>query len=460
LPEFVVTDSEVNALRQKILELVVGYYRAAHTPAPFVPGESRVHYAGRVYDERELMAAVEAVLDFWLTDGPRAEAFEDALTRFLGLRHAVVVNSGSSANLIAMTALRSRRLERPLEPGGEVITPAVGFPTTVAPIVQNGLVPVFVDCQLGTYNLDPEQLEPALSERTRAIFLAHTLGNPVEMGPVMEFARAHNLYVVEDTCDALGSTYDGRMVGTFGDLATLSFYPAHHITTGEGGAVLTDDPQLARIAQSVRNWGRDCRCRHDSPPEGACGRRFEWRIPGLDTPYDHRYLYTEIGYNLKMTDVQAAIGLAQLDKLPDFIVARKRNFARLYEGLKRYEQFLILPVWNGRADPSWFVFPITVRPGVPFTRRDLTTFLEERNVETRLLFAGNIVRQPGYRHIKHRTVGDLPNSDLVLRSTFFVGVYPGLDGARVAYMLEVFAEFFDRFLRSCRPRTRNLKRET
>ena len=436
------TNSEANALRQRILDLVGEYTRTTHVPRPFVPGQTRVHYASRVYDERELTAAVEAVLDFWLTAGPQAAAFEDGLARFLGLRHALAVNSGSSANLVAVTVLCSRRLERPLEPGDEVITPAVGFPTTVAPIVQNGLVPVFVDCELGTYNLDLGQLEPGLSERTRAILLAHTLGNPVEMEPVLEFARTHALYVIEDTCDALGTTYDGHKVGTFGDLATLSFYPAHHITTGEGGAVVTDDPQLARIAQSVRDWGRDCRCRYDSPPTGACGRRFEWEIPGLDEPYDHRYLYVEVGYNLKMTDVQAAIGLAQLDKLPDFVTARKHNFTRLYEGLKPYEEFLVLPAWSKRADPSWFAFPITVRPGAPFSRRDLVTFLEEQNIETRLLFAGNIVRQPGYRHIEHRTVGDLPNSDLVLRSTFFVGVYPGLDDARIAYMLDTFADFF------------------
>ncbi len=433
-------------LLEQIRALVTAYYRQAHTPVAFVPGESRVNYAGRVYDERELIAAVEAVLDFWLTAGPRAADFEGELARFLGLRHALAVNSGSSANLVAVTALCSRRLERPLEPGDEVITPAMGFPTTVAPIVQNGLVPVFVDCELGTYNLDPEQLETALSERSRALLLAHTLGNPVEMWPVMDFARAHGLYVIEDTCDALGTAYDGKMAGTFGDLATLSFYPAHHITTGEGGAVVTDDPQLARIAQSVRDWGRDCRCRHDSPPSGACGRRFEWRIPGLDEPYDHRYLFTEIGYNLKMTDVQAAIGLTQLEKLPDFVAARKRNFARLYEGLKPYEEFIVLPAWSERAEPSWFAFPITVRPGAPFSRRDLVNFLEERQIETRYLFAGNIARQPGYWHIAHRAVGALPNSDLVLRATFFVGVYPGLDDARIAYMLETFADFFRSFV--------------
>ncbi len=435
------SDSKADALREQILDLVGEYYRAAHASRPFVPGQTRVQYASRVYDERELISAAEAVLDFWLTTGPKAAAFEKGVARFLNLRHTLTVNSGSSANLVAMTALCSRRLERPLEPGDEVITSAMGFPTTVAPIVQNQLVSVFVDCELGSYNLDPGQLEPALSERTRAIFVAHTLANPVEMKPVIEFARAHNLYVIEDTCDALGTTYDGQMAGTFGDLGTLSFYPAHHITTGEGGAVVTNNSTLARIAQSIRDWGRDCQCSYDSPSTGACGRRFEWKIPGLDEPYDHRYLYAEVGYNLKMTDVQAAIGLAQLDKLSDFVAARKRNFAHIYDGLKPYEEFLILPTWSERADPAWFAFPITVRPGAPFTRRDLVTFLEERNIETRLLFAGNVVRQPGYRHIVHRSVGDLPNSDLVLRATFFIGVYPGLDRARIDYMLQAFADF-------------------
>ncbi len=435
------SDSKADALREQILDLVGEYYRAAHASRPFVPGQTRVQYASRVYDERELISAAEAVLDFWLTTGPKAAAFEKGVARFLNLRHTLTVNSGSSANLVAMTALCSRRLERPLEPGDEVITSAMGFPTTVAPIVQNQLVSVFVDCELGSYNLDPGQLEPALSERTRAIFVAHTLANPVEMKPVIEFARAHNLYVIEDTCDALGTTYDGQMAGTFGELGTLSFYPAHHITTGEGGAVVTNNSTLARIAQSIRDWGRDCQCSYDSPSTGACGRRFEWKIPGLDEPYDHRYLYAEVGYNLKMTDVQAAIGLAQLDKLSDFVAARKRNFAHIYDGLKPYEEFLILPTWSERADPAWFAFPITVRPGAPFTRRDLVTFLEERNIETRLLFAGNVVRQPGYRHIVHRSVGDLPNSDLVLRATFFIGVYPGLDRARIDYMLQAFADF-------------------
>ena len=430
------------ALRRQILSQVAEYYRQAHANRPFEPGETRVHYAGRVYDEQELTAAVNAVLDFWLTVGPRTEAFEDQLASFLGLGRALAVNSGSSANLLAMSALRSRRLERPLQPGDEIITAAMGFPTTTAPIVQNQLIPVFVDCQLGTYNIDTDQLDRALSDRTRAIFVAHMLGNPVDMEPLMAFARDHGLYVIEDTCEALGSTYDGEMLGTFGHLATFSFYPSHHMTTGEGGAVVTDNTRLARIACSLRDWGRDCRCSHDSPPEGACGNRFDWQIPELDEPYDHRYLYVEIGYNMKMTDVQAAIGLAQLEKLPGFIEDRKHNFRRLYQGLKPYEKFLLLPSWSERADPAWFALPLTLRADVPFTRRDLLSFLEDRNIETRLLLAGNLVRQPGYREIDHRTVGDLPNADRILRSSFFVGVYPGLDENRIAYMLQAFEDFF------------------
>ena len=431
-------------LRRQILREVAEYYEQAHADRPFVPGETRIHYAGRVYDEEELVAAVDAALDFWLTVGPRTEAFEDQLGDFLGLNRTLAVNSGSSANLLAVSALRSRRLERPLEPGDEVITAAMGFPTTTAPIVQNELVPVFVDCQLGSYNIDTDQLGLALSDRTRAVFVAHMLGNPVDMDPLMDFAEAHELYVIEDTCEALGSTYNGRRLGSFGDLSTFSFYPSHHMTTGEGGAVATDSPRLARIACSLRDWGRDCQCTHDSPPEGACGNRFAWEIPGLDEPYDHRYLYVEVGYNMKMTDVQAAIGLAQLEKLPSFVEARKRNFRKLYEGLKPYEDFLLLPSYNKGADPAWFALPLTLRQEVPFTRRDLIAFLEERNIETRLLLAGNLVRQPGYRDINYRKVGDLPNADRILRSSFFIGVYPGLDDARIAYVLEAFSDFFHR----------------
>jgi len=432
------------ALRRQILLQVGAYYRQAHANEEFVPGESRVHYAGRVYDEEELVAAVDAALDFWLTVGPRTESFEEKLADFLGLRRALTVNSGSSANLLAVSTLRSQRLERPLEPGDEVITAAMGFPTTTAPIVQNDLVPVFVDCQLGSYNIDTEQLRRALSDRTRAIFLAHMLGNPVEMNRVMAFAKEHDLYVIEDACEALGSSYDGQLVGTFGDMSTFSFYPSHHITTGEGGALATNSSRLARIACSLRDWGRDCQCTHDSPPEGACGNRFEWQIPGLDEPYDHRYLYVEIGYNMKMTDIQAAIGLAQLGKLPGFVEERKQNFKALYQGLRAHEEFLLLPTWSRRADPAWFALPLTLRRDVPFTRRDIITHLEGRNIETRLLLAGNLVRQPGYRTIRHRTVGDLPNADRILGSSFFIGVYPGLDDTQIAHVLQAFDDFFDR----------------
>jgi len=318
----------------------------------------------------------------------------------------------------------------------------MGFATTVAPIVQNQLVPVFVDCELGTYNIDVSQLEAALSDRTRAIFFAHAMGNPADMESLLSFAEANNLYMIEDACDALGSTYAGKQAGSFGDLSTVSFYAAHHITTGEGGAVFTSDPLFTRICRSLRDWGRDCGCTHASPPEGECGHRFEWKIPGLDESYDHRYLFIEVGYNMKMMDVQAAIGLVQLERLPDFVAARKQNFARLYAALRPYEEYLILPRWSQRADPSWFAFPITVRATAPFTRRELIDWLESRNIETRLLFAGNIVRQPGYSHIQHRSIGNLPNSDTVLKSSFFIGVYPGLDDTRLQYMIAAFTDFF------------------
>jgi len=432
------------SLREQILTLVAEYYRREHAGQGFVPGESRVHYAGRVYDEAELQAAVDAALDFWLTVGPRTEAFERKLASFVGVRRALAVNSGSSANLLAVSALRSKQMQQPLEPGDEVITAAMGFPTTTAPIVQNGLVPVFVDCEMGTYNLDTSQLDRALSDRTRAIFVAHMLGNPADMATLMAFAEEHGLWVIEDTCEALGSTYQGQMLGTFGDLSTFSFYPSHHMTTGEGGAVATNSAPVEGVIRSLRDWGRDCHCTHESPPEGACGRRFSWRIPGLDEPYDHRYLYVEIGYNMKMTDIQAAIGLEQIEKLPHFIQARKNNFADLYAGLKPFEEFILLPTWSDEADPAWFALPLTVQSDAPFTRRELVTFLEEKNVETRLLLAGNLVRQPGYRDIKHRAIGELPNADRVLRSSFFIGVYPGLDKTRITYVLDVFSEFFAR----------------
>ncbi|MDF1512223.1 MAG: lipopolysaccharide biosynthesis protein RfbH [Anaerolineae bacterium] len=429
-------------LRQEILDSVAEYYRIAHQSAPFIPGETFVNYGGRVYDELEMQNAVDAILEFWLTDGRRVSTFSKALAEVLGIKHILTVNSGSSANLVAMTTLCSQHLENPLKTGDEVITPAATFPTTVAPIVQNQLVPVFVDCELGTYNINTRLLETALSNKTRAIFVPHILGVPVEMDRVMAFAEAHDLYVIEDTCDALGSTYDGIMCGAFGHISTFSFYPAHHITTGEGGAVGINNNHLYRIAHSIRDWGRDCWCTLDSPKDGACGKRFAWEIPGLEEPYDHRYFFSEIGYNLKMTEVQAAIGLPQLGKLPDFVQARKDNFAQLYAGLSQYEHFLQLPVCSPKADPAWFAFTLAVRENAPFTRRYLNEYLREHKVETRYLFAGNILQQPGYRSIPHRIATPLVETNRVLRSAFFIGVYPGMDQARLAYMLQVFDDFF------------------
>jgi CDP-6-deoxy-D-xylo-4-hexulose-3-dehydrase len=376
--------------------------------------------------------------------GRWADEFERKLAEFLGVSEVILVNSGSSANLVAIATLCSSELEGHIERGEEVITPALAFPTTVAPILQNGLLPVFVDCELGTYNPDPSKLEEAISERTRAVFVSHTLGNPCDMEEVMALAEKYDLFVVEDACDALGSRYDGKHLGTFGHLGTLSFYPAHHITTGEGGAVLTNDKRFARIARSIRDWGRACWCTYKTTdPKGACGRRFDWEIPGMPGTYDHRYLYSNIGYNLKMTDVQAAMGVAQLEKLPGFIERRKHNFRRLYEGLKRYEDYLILPRWSERADVSWFAFPITVRRGAPFGRKELVQWLESAKIETRYLFAGNILRQPGYREIEHRVAGNLENSDFVMQNSFFVGVYPGLDDVQIDYVLEIFERFFE-----------------
>ncbi|MFP4343558.1 MAG: lipopolysaccharide biosynthesis protein RfbH [Anaerolineales bacterium] len=419
-------------VRAEILRLVGEYYRLAHGQEPFVPGETFVNYGGRVYDERELQAATEAVLDFWLTDGPRVAAFSTALARYQGLEQVLPVNSGSSANLIALAALRSEQLERPLLPGDEVITPAATFATTVAPIVQQALVPVFVDCRLGTYNIDVALLDAALSERTRALFVPHILGNPVEMDRVLDFAQAHDLYVIEDTCDALGSRYGGRPCGSFGHLSTYSFYPAHHITTGEGGALGTDDERLYCIARTLRDWGRAY----------PCGDEPGGRVGGVEGAYDPRYTFTEIGYNLKFTEVAAAIGLPQLEKLSDFVAARKRNFEVLYRGLQPYEEHLVLPVWAPKADPAWFAFTLAVREGAPFTREELDAHLNAHLIETRYLFAGNILEQPAYRHIPHRVATPLTETDRVLRSAFFIGCYPGMDAPRLAYVLEVFEAFF------------------
>jgi CDP-6-deoxy-D-xylo-4-hexulose-3-dehydrase len=378
---------------------------------------------------------IDASLDFWLTTGRFASQFEREFARTVGVRHAILCNSGSSANLLATSALTSWKLgDRQLQPGDEIITVAAGFPTTVNPAIQHGLVPVFLDVDLGTYDIDVARLEEAISPRTRAIILAHTLGNPFDVDAVMALAKRHGLWVVEDSCDALGSTYRGRHVGTFGDLATVSFYPAHHITMGEGGCVLTNAPKMKTILESFRDWGRDCWC--EPGKENTCGKRFDWQLGELPHGYDHKYIYSHIGYNLKATDMQAAVGVAQLQKLPQFIERRRHNWRRLSEGLSELSHVFVLPRATEHSDPSWFGFALTVRPDAPFSRRELVQWLDARRIATRQLFAGNLLRQPAYRDLPHRVVGDLTNTDVVMQGTFWLGVYPGISDVMVDYVVD------------------------
>ena len=413
------------------------YWADAFAPGEFIPGKSPVPVAGRVFDADEIRHLVDASLDFWLTTGRFAEQFEREFAAFFGRRYSILVNSGSSANLLAISALTSPKLgTRRLVPGDEVITVAAGFPTTVNPIIQSGLVPVFVDIEIPTYNVDVRQLEAARSARTRAVIFAHTLGNPFDVAAVKAFADRHGLWLIEDCCDAVGSTFDNRLVGTFGDLATTSFYPAHHITMGEGGAVLGDAPLLKTLVESFREWGRDCWC--DPGKANTCGKRFEWDLGELPHGYDHKYIYSHIGYNLKATDMQASVGVAQLKKLPEFIAARKRNFAALKNGLQDLQEFFILPQAAPNSDPSWFGFPLLVRLDAPFTRSELIGFLEERKIASRALFGGNLTRQPAYRDVQYRAIGDLPNSDLAMNQLFWIGVYPGLTAPMIDYVIDCF----------------------
>ena len=426
-------------LRARILELVGEYFAEAFTPQQFVPGVTPIPVAGRVFDQSELQSLTDSALDFWLTAGRFAEQFEREFARFIGVRCASLVNSGSSANLLALSALTSHRLEeRQLKPGDEIITVAAGFPTTVNPIIQNHLVPVFVDIQVPTYNIDPRQLEAAFSPKTRGIMLAHTLGNPFDLDAVTAFAKQHGLWLIEDCCDAVGSQYRGQNVGTFGDLATTSFYPAHHITMGEGGCVLTAKPLLQTQIDSFRDWGRDCWC--DPGKADTCGKRFDAQHGSLPFGYDHKYTYSHIGYNMKATDMQAAIGVAQLKKLPAFIRTRKNNFAKLKDGLRDLMDFFMLPEATPQSEPAWFGFPLMVRPEAPFSRYEFVNFLEERKIATRLLFGGNLTRQPAYKNIKYRAIGALPNSDLVMNQLLWIGVYPGLTQPMLDYMLESIHE--------------------
>jgi CDP-6-deoxy-D-xylo-4-hexulose-3-dehydrase len=431
-------DSE--RLRRVILDLAGLYAEIRHAPAPFTPGVSPVPVSGKVCGPDDMRSLVDSALDFWLTTGRFNDAFESKLRAFIGLRHALTTNSGSSANLLALSSLTSPVLKaKALKPGDEVITVATGFPTTVNPSLQYGLVPVFVDVDIPTYNIKSEMIEAAVTDRTRAIMLAHTLGNPFDLAEVMRVAEKYKLWVVEDCCDALGATYDGKMVGTFGHIGTLSFYPAHHITMGEGGAVFTDKLFLRRIIESMRDWGRDCWCQPGK--DNTCGMRFTREMGALPEGYDHKYTYSHVGYNLKITDMQAAVGLSQLDRVEEFIAARRRNFALLTEGLAPFEDLFILPEATPRSDPSWFGFTLTVRADAGFSRDDIVQFLNANRIATRFLFGGNLIRQPYMQGRNYRVVGDLTNADIVTERSFWIGLFPGLTPDHIAYMVDTIARF-------------------
>jgi CDP-4-dehydro-6-deoxyglucose reductase, E1 len=428
------------AIRKRILELVEDYYREKFGKKGFDPTRDMVHYAGRVFDSREMTYLIDAGLDFFLTANRYAERFETEFAEYLGLSNAVLVNSGSSANLIALTALTSPKLkDRRLKPGDEVLTVACGFPTTLNPILQNQLIPVFVDVNFGDYTAIPERLAEAIGPKTKAIMMAHTLGVPINLDVVMDLVKKHDLWLIEDNCDALGSKYRDRLTGTFGHLSTFSFYPAHHITMGEGGCVATEDDELARIARSFRDWGRDCYCAGGE--NNTCGKRYGQQFGTLPAGYDHKYVYSHIGYNLKLTDMQAAIGCAQFEKLEEFTALRKANFQKLQEIAQPYQDRLILPHATTNSDPSWFGFVITVRPEAGFTRNEITRYLETNRIETRNLFAGNLLRHPAYESIPRRVVGDLTNTDIITTNTFFVGVYPGIGAEHLTHIQLSFASF-------------------
>ena len=409
------------------------------TAKVFIPGETAVPVSGKVLDADDYVALVESSLDGWLTAGRFHEEFERGLARYVGVRNALFVNSGSSANLVALAGLTSPKLgKRALKAGDEVITVAAGFPTTVNPIIQNRMIPVFVDIEIGTYDAIIDQIREAISPKTRAIMMAHTLGNPFDVSAIKAICKEHDLWLIEDSCDALGSTYDGKRTGSFGDTATVSFYPAHHITTGEGGAVFVNSPLIKKQVESFRDWGRDCYCAtgHDN----TCHKRFEWQLGDLPLGYDHKYIYGHIGYNLKATDMQAALGVSQLKKLDRFVAARKSNFTFLKNAMSDIQDF-IMPEATVNSDPSWFGFPITIRPGSSVDRTALLRHLDDKKIGTRLLFAGNLLKQPAYRNIEHRVIGDLKNSDLVMTNTFWLGVYPGLSDEMLTYVSEVVHDF-------------------
>ncbi len=426
-------------LKKEILD-IVARFQAEKTEQVFIPGKTPVNYAGRIYDHKELQAAVASCLEFWLTEGRFVSQFQDIISDKIGVKHSILVNSGSSANLLAVTALTSPLLgKKQLQPGDEVITVAAGFPTTLNPILLNRLVPVFVDIDIPTYNAKTDAIKDALTERTRAIFLAHTLGNPFDINKVREIAEKHDIYLIEDNCDALGSLYNSKYTGSFGHIATCSFYPAHHITTGEGGAIMTSDDTLARIIRSLKDWGRDCYC--NPGQNNACGKRFSRKYGSLPSGYDHKYVYSHIGYNMKMTDIQAAIGVEQIKKLDQFCRLRRKNFDSWSEQFRRYEKYFILPEPTKNSDPAWFAFPVTVKSTAGFTRTALTNHLNKNLVETRNLFAGNLLKQPAYKNISYRQTGDLANTDMVMENTFFLGTYPGIKEEHIEYTMKTIEEF-------------------
>lgn len=442
-------EKDADILRAAIKEQVAEYHALAFAPKPFVPGETPVPVSGKVFDAEDMQYLTDATLDFWLTTGRFGVLFEREFAKTVGARKSLLVNSGSSADLLALSAFTSPKLgDRRLVPGDEVITAAAGFPTTVNPILQNGLVPVFIDEHIPTYNLAVEQLEEAVSPRTRAIMFAHTLGNPADMATITAFAKKHDLFLIEDCCDALGATYDGKHVGNFGNVGTCSFYPAHHITMGEGGAVFTSDLKFKVILESFRDWGRDCWC--EPGKDNTCGKRYDWQLGELPCGYDHKYTYSHIGYNLKATDMQAAVGLSQLKKLPRFIAERRRNFDYLKSGLSDLQEFLILPEATPNSEPSWFGFTIAVKESAPFTRDALVRYLDSKKVGTRLLFGGNLLKQPAYKGITCRVVGDLKNTDFIMNQVLWIGVFPGLSDAHKDYVLDMIHQFVRESLESGR----------
>jgi CDP-6-deoxy-D-xylo-4-hexulose-3-dehydrase len=428
-------------IREEIFEKIKELYDLKNIDN-FIPGKTTINYAGRSFDEKEIMSLVDSSLDFWLTTGRYAKQFEEDLAKFIKIEYCLLTNSGSSANLLAISALTSPKLgDKRLKKGDEVITTACGFPTTLNPIIQNNLTPVFLDVEMGTYNIKVDLIEDAITENTKAIFVPHTLGNPVDLKNLMKIAKNNDLWFIEDNCDALGSRYNGKFTGSFGHISTCSFYPAHHITMGEGGAVLTDDPILKEIIASFRDWGRDCWC--EPGRDNTCGKRFGWQLGELPYGYDHKYVYSHVGYNLKVTDMQAAVGVEQLKKLPKFIETRKANFKKIYNELKNYEKYLVLPKKNKKSDPSWFGFPLMVKEDAPFSRNDLVEHLEINKIATRMLFGGNLIKQPAYENIEFRIVDSLENTNLVMNNLFWVGVYPGITNKKMDYMINEFVSFFE-----------------